>query len=155
VDSALQRARRSVEERLHAQSQQATLRSLGDERLSQLVGSYVDAWERGDIDAVVAMLAQDARITMPPIPTWYRGRDAIAVFLAERVLRDQKPRRVLPVRANGVPAFGHYYWDAGKGRLLAHGINVLTLTGGEIAEITAFLTPEAFARFGLSGELPA
>jgi RNA polymerase sigma-70 factor (ECF subfamily) len=153
VDSALQRAHRSVERRLPAQSQQATLRALGDERLSELVASYVDAWERGDIEAVVAMLAQDARITMPPIPTWFRGRDAVEAFLEDRALSGDRPRRLVPVRANGAPAFGQYVWDDGKGRLVAHGITVLTLKGGEIDEITAFLSPEAFARFGLPAEL--
>jgi RNA polymerase sigma-70 factor, ECF subfamily len=153
VDSALQRAHKSVEQRLPARSQQATLSALGDERLSALVGAYVDAWERSDIDAVVAMLAEDARITMPPIPSWYRGRDAIATFLAERVLRGDRPRRLLPVRANGAPAFGQYFWDETSGRLLPHGITVLTLRGEQIEEMTAFLTPDAFAHFGLPGEL--
>jgi RNA polymerase sigma-70 factor (ECF subfamily) len=153
VDSALQRAHRSVEQRLPVQSQQATLRALGDRRLSELVGGYVDAWERGDIEAVVAMLAQDARIAMPPIPTWYSGRDAVAAFLTERVLRGDRPRRLLPVRANGQPAFGQYVWDEETERLLAHGIMVLTLKGEQIEEITAFLTPEAFAHFGLPAEL--
>ena len=55
------------------QSQQATLRSLGDAALREVVDGYVDAWERGDVDAVAAMLAEDATIAMPPIPTWYRG----------------------------------------------------------------------------------
>jgi RNA polymerase sigma-70 factor (ECF subfamily) len=153
VDSALQRAHKSVEQRLPAQSQQATLRALGDERLSELVGGYVDAWERGDIEAVVAMLAEDARITMPPIPSWFRGRDAVAAFLAERGLRGKRPRRLLRVRANGSPAFGQYHWNGEKGRLVAHGITVLTFEGAQIEEITAFLNPEAFARFGLPGEL--
>jgi RNA polymerase sigma-70 factor (ECF subfamily) len=155
VDSLLQRAHKSVEERLPAQSQQATLRTIGDERLSELVGGYVDAWERGDIDAVVAMLAEDARITMPPIPTWFRGRDAVAAFLTERVLAGEGPRRLLPVRANGSPAFGQYSWDEERGRLVAHGITVLTFVGEQIQEMIAFLTPEAFARFGLPSELAA
>ena len=153
VDSALQRAHRSVEQRLPAQSQQATLRALGDERLSQLVGGYVDAWERGDIEAVVAMLAEDGRVTMPPIPTWYQGRDAVGAFLTDRALRGDRPRRLLPVRANAQPAFGQYFWDEGEERLLRHGITVLTLKGGQIEEITAFLTPEAFSRFGLPRQL--
>jgi hypothetical protein len=58
------------------------------------------------------------------------------------------------VRANGAPAFGQYVWDSESERLVAHGINVLTFSGEEIEEITAFLTPEAFARFGLPAELP-
>jgi hypothetical protein len=92
---------------------------------------------------------------MPPIPTWYRGRDAIRAFLATRVLRDDRPRRLLPVAANGQPAFGQYFWDETEGRLLAHGITVLTLKGEQIEEITAFLTPEALTRFGLPLELSA
>ncbi|MHB8233097.1 MAG: sigma-70 family RNA polymerase sigma factor [Solirubrobacteraceae bacterium] len=153
IDSALQRAHKSVEQRLPQRSQQATLRELGDKRLSALVGGYVDAWERSDIDAVVAMLTHDARITMPPIPTWYRGRDAVRTFLSERVLAGDRPRRLLPVRANGAQAFGQYFWDEPSGRLLPHGITVLTLRGAEIEEMTAFLTPDAFARFGLPAEL--
>ena len=152
LDSVLQRAHRSVEQRLPAQSQQATLRTLGDERLSELVGGYVDAWERGDIDAVVAMLAEDVRIAMPPIPTWYSGRDAASAFLAERVLGGGQRWRLLPVRANGGPAFGQYLWDAETGRMAPHGITTLTLSGQKIGQITAFLTPEAFAWFGLPDE---
>src|SRR5256714_9082552 len=120
VDSLLQRAHKSVEQRLPAQSQQATLRALGDERLSELVRGYVDAWERGDIDAVVAMLAEDARITMPPIPTWYWGRDAVAAFLAEQAPLAGRPRRLLPVRANGQPAFGQYAWAERAGCFRAY-----------------------------------
>jgi RNA polymerase sigma-70 factor (ECF subfamily) len=154
VDSALQRAHRSVDERLPERSQQATLRSLGDERLTKLVSVYVDAWERGDVEAVVALLAQDALIAMPPRPNWYRGRDTVATFLSERVLRGDRPRRVLTVHANGGPAFAEYVWDGGTGRLLAHAITLLTLSGEQIAEITAFLTPEAFAYFGLPAGIP-
>ena len=156
MDSALQRAHTSVEQRLPAQSQQATLRALGDKRLSELVGGYVDAWERGDIETVVAMLAQDARITMPPIPTWYRGRDAVRAFLAERVLRGERPRRLLAgARERSRRRSVSNVWDAESERLLAHGITVLTLKGVRIEEITAFLMPEAFARFGLPSELAA
>ena len=71
------------------------------------------------------------------------------------MLRGDRPRRLLPVGANGQPAFGQYFWDEREGRLFAHGITVLTLKGEQIEEITAFLTPEAFTRFGLPQELPA
>jgi RNA polymerase sigma-70 factor (ECF subfamily) len=147
VYSALQRAHKTVDERLPERSQQATLRSLGDGALRDLVAGYVDAWERGDVDAVVAMLADDAALTMPPIPTWYRGREAVAAFLAGWPLAGNVRWRTVPVRANGQPALGYYRWD--DGRFVPHSINVLTLEGGRIAEITAFLTPEAFEGFGL------
>src|ERR671919_3162342 len=81
VNSALQRARKAVEERTPEQSQQATLRSLGDDGMRAVVESYVDAWDRGDIDGVVAMLADDACFSMPPAPSWHRGREALTAFL--------------------------------------------------------------------------
>jgi RNA polymerase sigma-70 factor, ECF subfamily len=87
LESALQRAHRTVDERLPERSQQATLRDLGDAALRQVVDRYVDAWERRDVDAVVGMLADDARIAMPPLPTWYGGRQAVAAFLGPEVLR--------------------------------------------------------------------
>jgi RNA polymerase sigma-70 factor (ECF subfamily) len=149
VDSALQRAHRTVDERLPEQSQQATLRALGDEGLREIVSEFVAAWERADIDAVVAMLADDAAMTMPPLPTWYRGREAVAVFLRDRALAGTAPRRIVPTRANGQLAFGHYTWDADEETFVFHAIHVLTLDGARIAELTAFLTPEAFERFGL------
>jgi RNA polymerase sigma-70 factor (ECF subfamily) len=153
VDSALQRAHRTVDERLPAQSQQATLRALGDEGLREIVGEFVAAWERADVDAVVAMLAQDAVLTMPPRPTWFRGREAVAEFLRGWPLADTAGSRIVPTWANGQLAFGHYPFDADKRTFVPHGIMVLTLDGAEIAEITAFLTPEPFERFGLPAEI--
>jgi len=153
VDSALQRAHRTVDERLPEQSQQATLRSLGDVALRDVVDRYVDAWERGDVDAVVAMLAENATIAMPPMPTWYRGRDAVASFLKGWPLAGERRWRLVPARANGQLAFGHYIWDEEKGTFIAHGVNVLALHGARIAEITAFLEPETFVRFGLPDEV--
>src|ERR687896_953320 len=82
IDSALQRAHKTVDQRLPDQSQQATLRSLSDDALRRVVQRYVTAWERNDVDAVVAMLAEDAKLAMPPLPTWYRGRDQVASFLS-------------------------------------------------------------------------
>jgi RNA polymerase sigma-70 factor (ECF subfamily) len=153
VYSALQRAHKAVDERLPKQSQQATLRSLGDERLRQIVDGYVDAWERGDVDAVVAMLAEDATIAMPPMPTWYRGRDAVAAFLRARPLAAEESWRLVPARANGQLALGKYRWNGERGSFMPHGVNVLTLRGERIQEITAFLTPEAFQRFRLPDEI--
>jgi RNA polymerase sigma-70 factor, ECF subfamily len=147
IDTALGRARRTVDERLPPRSQQATLRALGDDGLRAIVDRFVAAWERADVGALVAMLASDPVMTMPPIPTWYHGRAAIADFLAGWPFRPGARWRVVPTRANGQPAVAEYVWR--DGRFTPHAINVLTLDGVEIAEITAFLTPEAFPRFGL------
>ena len=75
VNSALQRARRTVDEALPERSQQATLRSLGDEGLRRLVQRYVEAWESRDVDRMVAVLAEDVTFAMPPFPHWWSGRD--------------------------------------------------------------------------------
>ena len=84
VNSALQRARKAVEERTPERSQQATLRELGDERLRAIVERYMDAMGRADVDAVVAMLAEDAAWSMPPLAAWFGGLDRCAAFLAAR-----------------------------------------------------------------------
>jgi RNA polymerase sigma-70 factor (ECF subfamily) len=80
ANSALQRARKTVDERLPEQSQQATLRALGDDELSELVEGYMEAMQRGDVDTVVSMLAEDAAWSMPPLATWFRG-DEVRGFL--------------------------------------------------------------------------
>jgi RNA polymerase sigma-70 factor, ECF subfamily len=147
VESALQRARKAVEERVPERSQQATLRALGDERVRGLVEQYVDAWERGDADAILAMLAEDATFAMPPYSTWYRGREAIAAFLPQGPLTERW--RFLPARSNGQLAFGTYGWDREAGLYLPHAIDVLTLEGERVKEITAFLGPDFFQYFDL------
>ncbi len=113
VNGALRRARKAAAERLPAQSQQVALRALGDDGLGKLVKRYVDAWEQGDVDAILAMLAEDATFTMPPLPTWYRGHDAIALFLTRYALRDRW--RLVPARANGQLAFGLLRLGCGDG----------------------------------------
>jgi RNA polymerase sigma-70 factor (ECF subfamily) len=155
VDSALQRAHKTVDERLPKQSQQATLRSLGDAALSQVVERYVAAWEHNDVDAVVAMLAEDARMTMPPLPAWYRGRQQVGMFLSRWPLAGAKRWRLIPARANGQLAFGTYAWDQKTQTFTPHAVDVLTLRGAQIEEITAFLTPDAFRRFNLPDAIPA
>jgi RNA polymerase sigma-70 factor (ECF subfamily) len=152
VNSALQRARKAVEERLPERSQQATLRMLGDVRTRELVDAYVDAFARGDVGAVAALLAEDAVFSMPPWASWWRGRDTIAGFAKTAV--DLCPEvRSVPIRANGQPAVAHYALEAETGRYLASAIDVFTFNGSLIGEITAFVTPEIFALFGLPAEL--
>jgi RNA polymerase sigma-70 factor, ECF subfamily len=148
VNSALQRARRTVGDRLPERSQQETLRSLGDDRVRDLVAAYVDAWANGDVDALRALLAEDAVFSMPPWPSWWRGRETLAAFAKEAVEYCPETRTV-PTRANGQPAIAYYNLDEETETFSAAAIDVLTLEGDEIKEITAFVTPEAFARFGL------
>jgi RNA polymerase sigma-70 factor, ECF subfamily len=155
VYSALQRAHKSVDARLPERSQQATLRALGDDALGEIVDAFVAAWERGDIDAVAAMLAQEAIIAMPPMPTWYHGRDAVVGFLRRSPLAPGMRWRVIPARASGQVAFGFYLWRDEARAFTAHDIIVLTMDGARIAELIAFLEPETFRHFGLPGEWSA
>jgi RNA polymerase sigma-70 factor (ECF subfamily) len=155
VYSALQRAHRTLDQRRLDRSQQATLRALGDPALAEIVDAYVDAWERRDIDAVVAMLTEDAVLAMPPFPAWFRGRADVASFLAARPLAPGVRWRLVPIRANGQVAFAHYRWDREQGGFRAHSINVVTLAGDRIAEIVAFLDASTFPAFGLPASAPA
>jgi RNA polymerase sigma-70 factor (ECF subfamily) len=153
VYSALQRAHKTVEARLPERTQQATLRSLGEDGLREVVQGYVDAWERGDVDALAALLAEDAVFAMPPEPTWFRGHDAIADFLRALPMREDLRWRVIPTSANGQPAFAHYFWDEGENAFMAEGIAVLTLDGNKITDLTVFREPELFERFRLPPRL--
>src|ERR687891_95667 len=111
ANGALRRARKAVTKRLPEQSQQATLRSLGDDQVREIVESYVEAWERGDVGAVVSMLAEDAAFTMPPMRTWFRGRDAIEIWLKGQPLSGLWRWRTVRARASGQEAIAYYTWD--------------------------------------------
>jgi RNA polymerase sigma-70 factor (ECF subfamily) len=139
VNSALQRARAAVDERLPEQSQQATLRALGDERLSEIVESYMAAWERCDVDAVVGMLTEDACFSMPPLGTWFGPRDAIEIFLRGSPMSGQWRWRSLRVRANGQEALAFYTWDPDEEAYLPFALNILTFRGDLISDVTAFI----------------
>jgi RNA polymerase sigma-70 factor (ECF subfamily) len=139
VYSMLQRAHHTVEHRIPELSQQATLRSLGDEQLRAIVDRYVRAWERNDVDAIAAMLTESATIAMPPTATWYRGRCAVATGLGELALSGRMTWRVTPTRANGQLAVMGYTPDA-NGTFVPNHLAVLTLRGSLIDEINFFLT---------------
>jgi RNA polymerase sigma-70 factor, ECF subfamily len=154
VNSSLQRARRAVSERLPEQSQQATLRSLGDEKVRALVEAYVDAWRNADVAALRALLAEDAVFSMPPWRSRWRGRDTIAGFVEATVESCAETRSTL-ARANAQVALASYHLDGETGRFVPVARDMLTLEGSLIKEITAFVTPEIFPRFGLPAELPS
>jgi RNA polymerase sigma-70 factor (ECF subfamily) len=139
VNSALQRARASVDERLPEQSQQETLRTLGDDGLREVVESYMDAMQRGDVDAVVSMLADDAAWSMPPVSSWYRGAD-LPDFLRVGPLSGEWRWRHLPAHASGQPAVGVYSWVDDEQAYLPFALDVMTLEGSRIKEVTAFIT---------------
>ena len=140
VNSALQRARKAVEERAPEQSQQATLRELGDERLTEIVERYVEAWESNDVDTVMELLAKDASFAMPPLASWFGGEESIRIFLEGWPMSGTWRWRPIRVSANGQPALAFYIWDEDEQAYLPFALNVLTFRGEKISDVTAFVT---------------
>jgi RNA polymerase sigma-70 factor, ECF subfamily len=149
--SALQRARRTISDRLPARSQQETLRALGDRKLRRLVEAYIKAWEERDVKAIVALLAEDANFVMPPFPNWFEGRDAVAAFIASII--DTPDLRCIETRANGQPALGWYLWDENEQHFAPAAIEVYSFVGERLAQITVFASRELFERFGLPAKV--
>jgi RNA polymerase sigma-70 factor (ECF subfamily) len=141
VNSALQRAR-GLRERLTGAAGPA------EPGTAEVARRYAAAWEAGDVEAIVAMLAEDARYSMPPLPERYVGRAAIRDFLLAGPLASRW--RFLATSANGMPAFATYSWDGTA--YVPMGLDVLTVRGGEVQEVVSFLEAD-FARFGLPTRL--
>lgn len=124
-----------------------------------LLQQYTTAWEQADIAGLVALLKEDATFSMPPIPAWYRGRQTIAGLVGKTVFRGpaQGRWRLQPTQANGQPAFGLYRVGEpqadGSVPYHAYGIQVVTLTGTLVADITTFRVPALFPRFNLALQL--
>jgi RNA polymerase sigma-70 factor (TIGR02960 family) len=134
VNSALQRARAAID------AAEAVPRP-ASARESELAARCADAFERGDVGTIVALLAEEAELTMPPQPFEYHGREAICRFLSATLQLAE--HRLVPTRANGQPAYA-FYFDG-----VAHGLMVFTFGGDRLVAITAFLDTSVFARFGL------
>src|SRR5919197_2170872 len=137
VKGALQRARATLEARLPAGDREgAPLPHSPRER--ELVGQFADAVEGGDVEGIVALLTDDAWLTMPPYPFEYQGHAAIAEFLRDRAIVRGAPLRLVPTRANGQPAFGCYLPDRQAAIARPYGLMVLTLDGDRLSAITWF-----------------
>jgi RNA polymerase sigma-70 factor (TIGR02960 family) len=149
VNSALQRARSTLGDRLSPQDRErAPLPRSPEER--ELVGRFADAFEGGDVDAVVELMTDDAWLTMPPEPFEYQGRAAIASFLSTVPVGGELERfRLVATRANGQPAFGCYLKDPQHPIARGTGVMVLTLEGDRISTMTAFHDTSVFPYFGL------
>ena len=152
VNSALQRARTTMKSKREAIVSGAVAPA-GDERTSTLLARYVHAWEAADNALLVALLRDDAVLTMPPQTAWYHGRAAIGAFFATQLFAGQAQGRfrLLPTSANGCPAFGIYMLDA-AGVYRPNSLQVLTIVDDQIAEMHAFLALDdrLFAHFSLA-----
>jgi RNA polymerase sigma-70 factor (ECF subfamily) len=112
-----------------------------------LLDRYVTAFETADVNQLVAVLAEDARWEMPPIVTWFEGRDTILAFLAKQ-MRAIGPAVLVPTSANGQPAFA-VYAGGSDGALRPHALHVLTLTTEGVCRVVAFHGPDLFPLFRL------
>jgi RNA polymerase sigma-70 factor (ECF subfamily) len=149
VNSLLQRARRNVESRAGDAGPAAAAAPEDDELLRR----YIVTWESGDLDALAALLAEDARLAMPPQPEWYAGRAAIRQFLAHVMAARPRRYRLVPIGANGQPAVAVYTAPPTDGEFRGEAINVLTMRDGRVTQLIRFAAPQLFARFGLPAQL--
>jgi len=148
INSLLQRARTSVESRTE---EPETASGPSDDALLR---RYISTWESGDLDAFAALLAEDARLSMPPQPEWYAGREAIRRFLAHIMATQPHRYKLVPVGANGQAAVAVYIAPPTGGDFRGEAINVLAMRGGEVVQMTRFAAPRLFPLFGLPERLP-
>jgi RNA polymerase sigma-70 factor (ECF subfamily) len=147
VNSLLRRARAAFESRLPARGRDRA--PLPNSKLERdIVGRFAEAIETGDTDGVVALLTDDAWLTMPPEPYEYQGHSAIGAFLRDRTIRRGSPLLV-PTRANGQPAFGCYFPSPQTEIARPYAMLVLTLEADRISAITWFGDSSVFPHFGL------
>jgi RNA polymerase sigma-70 factor, ECF subfamily len=154
VKGALQRARATIDEHMPT-SELERAPAPGSRQERELVGRFASAYERGDVDTVIALLTDDAWVRMPPQPYEYQGHTAIAALLRDRATRRRAPLRLVPTRANGQPAFAAYLPDPHAAISHAYALIVLTLEGDRISAMTWFADLSVIPHFGLPRTLPA
>jgi RNA polymerase sigma-70 factor, ECF subfamily len=150
VNGLLLRARARLEQ---AAPVRDDIREPAEPEQRALLDKYAAAFENADVTALSKLLRQDATFEMPPIRTWFAGRERIGRFLGTRVLRQPGAFKLVPVAANGQPGFACYLRGR-DGRHHAHAVQVLTVSGQGIARVVSFNQPELFGVFGLPPVLP-
>jgi len=153
VNHALRRARAGIARHLPPGSRERAPLP-GSQREQELVERFASAFERGDVDGIVALLTSDAWLTMPPLPFEYQGRDAANFLTAIPFRGGTRQYRLIATRANGQPAFGCYLRDPQAPIGHAHGLIVLTLAGDRICTLTRFIDNSVLPWFGLPRTLP-
>jgi RNA polymerase sigma-70 factor (ECF subfamily) len=156
VKSALFRARTTLANHQLTLGAEAGAAPTLDEPLRIRLDHYVRAWETADVNEFVALLKADATFSMPPIPAWYQGRETIRGLVARTIFRGQADGRwrLQPTRANGQLAFGLYRYEPADHLYHAYGVQVLSLDGNEVADVTTFRNPALVPWFNLPPDLP-
>jgi len=156
----LHRARVTLEKHYSTEKREMARIHRADAQTNKLLSRYLHAWETDDVTGLVALLKEAATLSMPPIPSWYRGREAIRAILLAAPFGSgvQKRWRMFPTRANAQPAFVVYAADASKSSYQAYGVQVVTLDyarlPSKIAEVTIFRSPLLLPSFGFPLQLP-
>ncbi len=154
VNSALQRARSTLKQHLPDRRLEWGRFRTPDAIERQLLDRYMDAWERSDVAALVALLARDARLSMPPIASWYEGPTAIGAFLAKHPMAPTAQQLIhVPTRANRQPAFAIFLPGEPGRPARPVGVEVLRIVDGLIAEIDVFLDPDLVERFSVTSPI--
>jgi len=147
VTSALKRARAGVQRELPADRERPPVPGSAMERA--LVDRLTEAYAEGDLDQLLALLTEDVRLAMPPVPLEYEGRASVMGFLRIVAFRDGRRFRLVATRSNMQPAFGIYVVERQAPVARALGMQVFTLAGPHIAAITHFADTSLLSRFGL------
>jgi RNA polymerase sigma-70 factor (ECF subfamily) len=154
VNSALQRARATMQERVPAKRLEWATAAEADDTERSVLQMYMEAFERHDDRQLVELLREDVRLAMPPHPTWYEGREAVAAFLTHIAFRPGSgSHRYVATRANRQPAFGVYRGESDGSPARPFAINVVQIEGGLVVDMHFFLYPELFPAFGLPDAL--
>ncbi|MFJ1764982.1 RNA polymerase subunit sigma-70 [Amycolatopsis sp. NPDC088138] len=149
ANSGLQRARAALKEHLPARRMEWAPDTDPTEAERALLQQYMAAHEKVDLDAITELLCADARLTMPPLPVLYDGRETIVAFAGETLGEGRYGAfRLVPTRANRQPACAKYVCRPGDDEFRAHSLDVLGVADGRVAEITTF-QPDVFPAFGL------
>ncbi|MDT3443634.1 sigma-70 family RNA polymerase sigma factor [Pseudofrankia sp. BMG5.37] len=152
VNSALQRAHSTLAQHLVVDRNEWSSDSTETEKA--LLKQLIDAWERSDAAALVALLRSDARLVMPPRLSWFSGRDDVEEFFQGHVFGKMGGQwALLPTAANRQPAFALYCRAPGRHTHDAFGIGALQIVDGAITEIAMFTDPGLFGRFALPAHL--
>ncbi|MGB6576548.1 MAG: RNA polymerase subunit sigma-70, partial [Streptosporangiaceae bacterium] len=151
VNSGLRRARAQLAQTLPAEDEVA---EPAEPDRQALLDRFAAALESADTSALAELLREDIALEMPPLLTWFTGRQVVARFAASHLLTEPGQLRLVPVTANGQPAFGVYQREP-SGAYHAHAVLMLTATTTGIARIIAFQNPDLFRSFGLPQEYRA
>ena len=156
VKSALHRARSTLARRHPSLQWEVNTDPISGEELHGRLDRYVKAWETADMSGLVALLKDDCTFSMPPIPSWYTGRDTIAGLVSMTIFSGQASGRwrLVPTRANGQTGFGLYLLNPEKAIYEGYGIQVVTWDGDLIADITTFRNPALIPYFDLPKSPP-